>query len=90
MIVGRYNALEISGGVARRFGVDGAALDAGAIVRAELAEEPAETLRLPLPRDVARDWLLLHFEDLRFFVETFGFGAVRPMNHRVEFVWINA
>lgn len=39
-------------------------IEGGVIVRAEVAEEPAETLRLPITRERAESWLLEHFEDL--------------------------
>ena len=64
MILAHHNALEISGSIARRYAVYGAVIDDGAIVSAEVAEEPAETIRLPLPRDVARDLMLFFFEEL--------------------------
>ncbi len=68
MILGRHNALSftIYGGrpVARRYVVRGCVIEGGVIVRAEVAEEPAETLRLPITRERAESWLLEHFEDL--------------------------
>jgi hypothetical protein len=64
VLIARHNALVISGPIAYRFAVYGAAIEAGAVVSTELAQEPAEALRLPLTRDVAQGWLLLHFEDL--------------------------
>ena len=67
-IPGRWNALEfgVRAGrrVARLFTVYACEVRGSKIVSAELADEPAEELALPLPRDVARDWLLLSFEDL--------------------------
>ncbi len=68
MLVGRYNAVEfvVVGGrpFVRRYLVHASVIESGAVIRADLADEPDEERRLPLTRDDALGWVHRHFEDL--------------------------
>src|SRR4051812_16056209 len=63
MIIGRTNALDISGRTARRYEVLSCIVRDGTVESAKLAEELAEEIALPLTRTSAMIYVHRYFED---------------------------